>query len=194
MKKAFDSVSLEMLRLALKRIKIPELMTNFLINLYNKRKIRVITEFGLTKEFEAEDGLDQGEVISPLMWRIFYDPLLCLVQKEENLEYRIEVNWPFDLKTNKTKSLTWQQGVLAYADDTTWIAGSRVELQKIIDISTEFYKLNNIEINNKKSELLVLNSSCKNVTSDDRLEVNLGELNEVVKAKRGNVAIRHLGV
>ena len=58
MKKAFDSVSLEMMEKALRRIKLPELMIRFLLSLYNKRKIRVITEYGLTKEFEAEDGLD----------------------------------------------------------------------------------------------------------------------------------------
>jgi len=58
MKKAFDSVSLEMMEKALRRIKLPELMIRFLLSLYNKRKIRVITEYGLTKEFEAENGLD----------------------------------------------------------------------------------------------------------------------------------------
>jgi len=68
MKKAFDSVSLTMMEKALKRIKIPDLTTKFLLNLYNKRKIKVITEYGLTKEFEAGDGLDQGEAASPLMW------------------------------------------------------------------------------------------------------------------------------
>ena len=55
------------MRKALERIKIPELLIDFLLSLYNKRKIKVITEYGLTKEFVAEDGLDQGEVVSPLM-------------------------------------------------------------------------------------------------------------------------------
>ena len=68
MKKAFDSVSLTMMEKALKRIKIPDLTTKFLLNLYNKRKIKVITEYSLTKEFEARDRLDQGEVALPLIW------------------------------------------------------------------------------------------------------------------------------
>ena len=67
MKKAVDSVSLKMMEKALERIKVPNLLTKFLLNLYNKRKIKVYTEYGLTKEFEAEDRLDQGEVVSPLM-------------------------------------------------------------------------------------------------------------------------------
>ena len=49
------------------------------------------TEYSLTKEFEAEDGLDQGEVVSPLMWYIFYDPLLYLIYKKEDLSYKIEL-------------------------------------------------------------------------------------------------------
>ena len=51
----------------LKRIKISNLATKFLFNLYNKRKIKVITEYSLTKEFEVGDRLDQGEVALPLM-------------------------------------------------------------------------------------------------------------------------------
>ena len=67
MKKAFDSVSLEIMKKALERIKVPDSIIKFLLNLYNKRKIRVITEYSLTKEFEAEDRLDQGEVVLPLI-------------------------------------------------------------------------------------------------------------------------------
>src|ERR1044071_7677618 len=135
MKKAFDSVSLIMMEKALKRIKIPDLTTKFLLNLYNKRKIKVITDYGLTKEFEAGDGLDQGEVVSPLMWRIFYDPLLTEISKRKDLGYRMELNWPCDLKTNKAQITSWQQSVLAYADDTTWLTRSKEEMQKIVDIS-----------------------------------------------------------
>ena len=76
----------------LKRIKLPKIAISFLLNLYNERKIKVITEYGLTEEFVAGDGLDQGEVVSLLIWRIFYDPLLCTIHKEEDLGYKIELN------------------------------------------------------------------------------------------------------
>ena len=79
MRKAFDSVSLEILKEALIRIKLLKITTNFILSLYKKRKIKVVTSFSLTSEFEAEDSIDQGEVISPLVWYIFYDPLLCTV-------------------------------------------------------------------------------------------------------------------
>ena len=59
------------------------------------------------------------------------------------------------------KEIYHQQAVLAYADDTTWIARSKEELQKIINTANEFYTLNNIKINSKKSELLVFNANSK---------------------------------
>ena len=101
MRKAFDSVSLEMLKKALIRIKLPEVIISFILSLFEKRKIKIITSFGLTNEFEAEDGIDQGEVISPLVWRIFYDPLLCAIQKTKNTGYKMSTNWPIDLVYNR---------------------------------------------------------------------------------------------
>ena len=91
MKKAFDSVSLDMLELTLKRIKIPANIRNFILDLYKDRKIEVVTAFGNSKEFTAEDRIDQGEVISPLVWRIFYDPLIRMIQEQEPLGYSIKV-------------------------------------------------------------------------------------------------------
>jgi len=66
-------------------------------------------------------------------------------------------------------------------------------MQKLINISAEFYKINDIEINSKKSELLVLNSGY-NQTTDSILGIKMGESNEIVHAKRGKNAIRYLGV
>ena len=66
-------------------------------------------------------------------------------------------------------------------------------MQKLINISSEFYEINDIEINSKKSELLVLNSDY-NQTTDSILGIKMGESNETVHAKRGKKAIRHLGV
>src|SRR5437868_8378573 len=89
MRKAFDSVGLKMLKKSLERIKLLKNTTKFILSLFEKKKIKVITSFSLTKEFEAEDGLDQGKVILPLAWHIFYDLLLYTVQKTEDLRYKM---------------------------------------------------------------------------------------------------------
>ena len=108
-----------MLEKALKRIKLPENMTRLILSLYKKKRIKVITSFRLTNEFEAEDRLDQEEVILPLAWRIFYDLLLCAVNSTKDTGYQIITNWPTDLAHNKTKKVAHQQAVLAYADNIT---------------------------------------------------------------------------
>src|SRR5437667_10725124 len=81
MAKAFDSVGLTPLRRALLRIKVPAHTINFIIDLFEQHQIRIITAFGLTEFFTGHDGIDQGETISPLLCRIFYDPLLCQIQR-----------------------------------------------------------------------------------------------------------------
>ena len=67
MKKAFDLVSLEMLDYALKKIRIPSKGINFICNLFHRRSSRIITSLGLTNKFQIKDGIDQDEVISPLI-------------------------------------------------------------------------------------------------------------------------------
>ena len=53
-------------------------------------------------------------------------------------------------------------------------------MQKIIDISTEFYELNDIKINSKKSELLVLNWKDNKLKSSNSPEVRIGKSREVI--------------
>src|SRR5437667_10519191 len=84
MAKAFDSVGLTPLRRALLRIKVPARTINLIIDLFEQHQIRIITAYGFTEFFTGHDSIDQGEIISPLLWHIFYDPLLCQIQKQRN--------------------------------------------------------------------------------------------------------------
>ena len=87
--KAFDTVNLEMLQKAMERIRIPNKTIGFIINLFKNRILKAITSHGLTQDIIAGDGLDQGESISPILWRIFYDPLLNKIQANDQLEYKL---------------------------------------------------------------------------------------------------------
>ena len=75
--------------------------------------MKVITKYGLSDELQAMDGIDQGEVISPLIWRIFYDPLLCRIMDDKSLGYTMSVSWPTDLHGN-TKTYSSRISALAF--------------------------------------------------------------------------------
>lgn len=83
--KAYDSMSSIMLEKSLRRIKLPNNFIKLVMDVTDNRFNKVIVKKELTDEYKVEDGLDQGEVWSPILWRIFYDTLLTRINqvKEE---------------------------------------------------------------------------------------------------------------
>ena len=65
--KAFDTVNLEMLDKALRRIKIPAKAIELIISLFENRSSRIIINERLTEPVIAGDGIDQEDTISPLL-------------------------------------------------------------------------------------------------------------------------------
>jgi len=69
--KTYDRVDISILRLAMNRIRIPPICIDFIIEFFTHRKNTIFTTGGLTKFYNVKIGIDQGEVISPLLWCIF---------------------------------------------------------------------------------------------------------------------------
>ena len=108
-----------MLDKAMARIRILTYGQNFLLNLFSRRSNRVIGHYGLMDPYNLHIGIDQGEVISPLLWCIYYDPLLTEIQENCNLGYTLTHTWQLDLTKNEFTSLTERITSQAFMDDTT---------------------------------------------------------------------------
>ncbi|KAG9301481.1 hypothetical protein G9A89_005631 [Geosiphon pyriformis] len=97
-------------------------------------KMCVMTDFGLTNGYWVHNRLNQGEVFSPLLWCIFYDPLLCEVKHQESMcEYRLISHF------------------------VSGIDSSQAVTQHILNVASEFFRLNNILINNDKTVAIPIN-------------------------------------
>src|SRR5215216_2932544 len=81
MSKAYDRVNIFMLKKALFRLKFPSTLINLIVGLFLNRSNAIFTDFGLTDLYDVLVGIDQGEVISPLLWVIYYDPLFDRIKK-----------------------------------------------------------------------------------------------------------------
>ncbi|CAG8857604.1 44074_t:CDS:1, partial [Gigaspora margarita] len=66
--KAFNLVSLSLLELAIYKIKLPNKVVKMVLNLFERKKIRVIIAIGTTDPYEATNRVNQEEVLSSLLW------------------------------------------------------------------------------------------------------------------------------
>ncbi|GES97032.1 reverse transcriptase family protein [Rhizophagus clarus] len=87
----------------------------------------------------------QNQVITAYGLTNPYDVLIGIDQGE--------VISPFEDTSEETEKLTISSST--YMDDTQWLAPSQNNLEKILEIADSFYKLNDIQVNKEKSELLV---------------------------------------
>ncbi|KAG9295756.1 hypothetical protein G9A89_008984 [Geosiphon pyriformis] len=118
-----------------------------------------MTNFGLMNGYWVLDGLNQREVFLPLLWHIFYNPLLCEVKRQKSVcGYRL--NSYFITRTGHVES---QAGLISFlvagtfVDDMIWVGNSQTATQHIFNVASEFFRINNISINNDKTVVISIN-------------------------------------
>ncbi|CAG8795891.1 10061_t:CDS:1, partial [Gigaspora rosea] len=91
-----------------------------------------------TKAYEVEDGLDQGGTMSPIFWRIYYDPLIAKIDRDfEGFSMFVKTPTGSEYKTSLS--------IMAYMNDSLWIAESKSQLEEILKTASSFYKMTGIK-------------------------------------------------
>ena len=137
---AFDTVPFSALELSMNSLKFPLQLQHIIKNLIVNEKRVINTIHGDSAPFTPEIGLPQGGKLSPLLWTIFYQPLLELLQKHTT-------GYKLPLMQEKVTAV-------AFADDLTPITTSPMDLQLQLDIIYSFLKYHGMKMNPSKSHIL----------------------------------------
>ena len=140
--RAYDHVSWEGVEPALERIRAPPGFITLLRNMWSKRSARVHTAVGTTEWFKVHIGLAQGAVLSPLLWNIFYDPLLTALKTVQG--YRI----------SPSVSITHS----AFADDTQIVGESKQAITAMLRLAAPFFELQDVRLHPDKFEVFAFHA------------------------------------
>src|ERR1043165_8595360 len=157
MSKAYNSVNFALFKHSLTWLSLSSSIINILSDLLTDRHNQVITNLGLTSSYPVHNGIDQGETITPLLWCIYYDPLISYIHAQVP-GYTLQSSWTTNLKLQTSNSLQQQCSVFAYMDNILWVASSQTELSNILSIAESFYSMANIQVNLTKSILATITS------------------------------------
>ena len=141
-KKAFDSIPRASLWEALEGRGLSSLTLSAIKSAYAKDKACVLTQAGLTDSFPCMRGVKQGCPASPLLFGLYIDELeRILIASEDTI----------DAPSLYAKLLP----ILLFADDIALFSYSPEGLQAQIDILADFCKLRGLEVNVKKTKVVV---------------------------------------
>ncbi|GBC00802.1 hypothetical protein RclHR1_03980018 [Rhizophagus clarus] len=143
----------------------------------------------LEQFYKALIGIDQSEVILPLFWIIYYDPLLCEINKLQ-LGYTVTQSIVKNVQFRDLDKENVMISSQVYMDDVSWITDTSYKLESILQIADEFNKLNNIQINPDKFALMTNDT---NALKDKSIKLNFGSHVQEIQLICPTKSVRILG-
>jgi hypothetical protein len=140
-RKAFDSVWREGLLFKLLKLGIGGNFYWLLKHMYHNTNTCIKLNTGLSDTFKTNLGIRQGDCLSPILFNLFINDLGNLFNNETEPPFmgNIPVNY------------------LLYADDLVLISKSKEGLQKCLDKLYNYASTWNLEINTKKTNVVIFN-------------------------------------
>ena len=138
-KKAFDSVPFGVVCHVLKMQKLPLMVVKFLVHWISGHSKRLVSNGSVGRLLRVGCGTPQGSVLSPFLFNCVMNSLSCRLRGESCLFLPALVNSPPSLRL-EFDSGELDVNHLLYADDTTLLASSFENAQKLLDIASEWSK------------------------------------------------------
>jgi hypothetical protein len=138
--KAFDSVNHNKLW---KKLHVLGLSSKFILmiqTIYKNAKAKVRTPYGESIYFPIEKGVLQGECLSAKLFTLFIDDIINILHES-------------DIPSLKIASK--EIHMLMYADDIVVLATNVFDLQRKIDVISEFFKENDLSVNLSKTKVVM---------------------------------------
>ena len=143
--KAFDTIPRDLLFKKLLGYGVTGKFFNTLKTLYTNDNCCIKVGNKVTNTFQANQGVKQGCILSPLLFNIFLADLVPCFENEECQP----------LKTDKSESI----GCLLWADDIVLLSESGEGLQSMLQNFSVYVKENRMEINAKKTKCIIFNKT-----------------------------------
>lgn len=118
-KSAYDSVDRNLLYSECKKKGVPDILVESIRQLFEFNKAKVKINHKFSSSFHMPAGVQQGSILSPLLYSIYIDPIITELRKGPGLKIQNQ------LKAN----------CLLYADDIALIAKNDTEMNSLLNIA-----------------------------------------------------------
>ena len=143
--KAFDVVSWDFLKNALKFMNFGDNMINSIFTCYTDIETSVLINGELTQFFKPSNGLRQGDPLSGLLFLLVAEVLSLHIIENEKID---------GLKLGDLEIKIDQ-----FADDTRLFLKNKKSLKEALNVLNLFHKMSDLKVNNEKSEAFWLNNN-----------------------------------
>lgn len=170
--KAFDRVQLQDVILLLQKRQVPYKLIRLIENIYTLNTVQAKVKNQLTEPIAVEQGIRQGDSLSPALFNIVIDEVINKVTSKRG--YRMGQK---------------QISIVCYADDAMIAANSEDELQILLHTFNQAAKQYNMSISTAKTKCMTISKTpirCK-------LEVDGVSIEQVMKATYLGVEISAYG-